>query len=217
MTRPVNVAVLGATGSIGQQTLDVIDRNPARLRLFGLTEGRRSTDRKADYLRHVVDEIRTANPKMGEDETLAGEAQRLAHADELGRLSRELDQSLDTAGLARAASCSQRSSVSTRRSRAGAAARRRFRQRRRAGAHRPGVRGQHRCRPEPPGGHRAAARRAVSSHAEVRAGPAGCARDARCRGARSGCRYRRPGLARAGRAARASRGRFHPRLYSLDG
>ena len=50
MTRPVNVAVLGATGSIGQQTLDVIDRNPARLRLFGLTEGRRSTDRKADYL-----------------------------------------------------------------------------------------------------------------------------------------------------------------------
>src|SRR5712691_4646492 len=48
--RPVNVAVLGATGSIGQQTLDVIDRNPARLRLFGLTEGRRSTKRAADYL-----------------------------------------------------------------------------------------------------------------------------------------------------------------------
>jgi len=50
MTRPVNVAVLGATGSIGQQTLDVIDRNPARLRLFGLTEGRRSTKRSAEYL-----------------------------------------------------------------------------------------------------------------------------------------------------------------------
>ena len=50
MTRPVNVAVLGATGSIGQQTLDVIDRNPARLRLFGLTEGRRSTKRAAEYL-----------------------------------------------------------------------------------------------------------------------------------------------------------------------
>jgi 1-deoxy-D-xylulose-5-phosphate reductoisomerase len=50
MTRPVNVAVLGATGSIGQQTLDVIDRNPARLRLFGLTEGRRSAKRTADYL-----------------------------------------------------------------------------------------------------------------------------------------------------------------------
>ena len=50
MTRPINVAVLGATGSIGQQTLDVIDRNPARLLLFGLTEGRRSTKRTAEYL-----------------------------------------------------------------------------------------------------------------------------------------------------------------------
>ena len=59
--------------------------------------------RKADYLRHVVEEIRAAGPKMGEDESLAGEAQRLAHADELGRLSRELDQLLDTANLARAA------------------------------------------------------------------------------------------------------------------
>jgi 1-deoxy-D-xylulose-5-phosphate reductoisomerase len=50
VTRPVNVAILGATGSIGQQTLDVIDRNPARLRLFGLTEGRRSAKRTAEYL-----------------------------------------------------------------------------------------------------------------------------------------------------------------------
>jgi 1-deoxy-D-xylulose-5-phosphate reductoisomerase len=48
--RPVNVAILGATGSIGQQTLDVIDRNPERLRLFGLTEGRRSTKRQAEHL-----------------------------------------------------------------------------------------------------------------------------------------------------------------------
>jgi 1-deoxy-D-xylulose-5-phosphate reductoisomerase len=50
MTRAVNVAVLGATGSIGQQTLDVIDRNPTRLRLFGLTEGRRSAKRTAEYV-----------------------------------------------------------------------------------------------------------------------------------------------------------------------
>jgi 1-deoxy-D-xylulose-5-phosphate reductoisomerase len=50
LRRPINVAVLGATGSIGQQTLDVIDRNPSRLRLFGLTEGRRSTRRSADYI-----------------------------------------------------------------------------------------------------------------------------------------------------------------------
>ena len=50
MTRPLNVAVLGATGSIGQQTLDVIDRKPSRLRLFGLTEGRRSTGRAAEHV-----------------------------------------------------------------------------------------------------------------------------------------------------------------------
>jgi 1-deoxy-D-xylulose-5-phosphate reductoisomerase len=50
MTRPLNVAVLGATGSVGQQALDVIDRNPERLRLFGLTEGRRSARREAVYM-----------------------------------------------------------------------------------------------------------------------------------------------------------------------
>ena len=50
MTRPLNIAVLGATGSIGQQTLDVIDRNPQRFRLFGLSEGVRSTNRHADYM-----------------------------------------------------------------------------------------------------------------------------------------------------------------------
>lgn len=58
--------------------------------------------RKADYLRHVVDEITRAAPKVGEDATLDGEARRLAHADELGRLSRDLEQALDTGGLARA-------------------------------------------------------------------------------------------------------------------
>ena len=50
MARPTNVAVLGATGSIGRQALDVIDRYPERLRLFGLTEGVRSTNRTAEYI-----------------------------------------------------------------------------------------------------------------------------------------------------------------------
>jgi 1-deoxy-D-xylulose-5-phosphate reductoisomerase len=49
---PLNVAVLGATGSIGRQTLDVIDRNPERFRLFGLTEGVRSSDHKAEQVVH---------------------------------------------------------------------------------------------------------------------------------------------------------------------
>ena len=66
-----------------------------------LTARREDVRRKADYLRHVVEEIERAAPQNGEVETLEVEAKRLAHADELGRLSRELEQALDTAGLAR--------------------------------------------------------------------------------------------------------------------
>ena len=50
MTRPANVVILGATGSIGRQALDVIDRNPSRLKLFGLTEGKRTSAHSAEYL-----------------------------------------------------------------------------------------------------------------------------------------------------------------------
>ncbi len=58
--------------------------------------------RKADYLRHVVQEIERAAPKLGEEAQLEIDAKRLAHADELGRLARDLEQALDTAGLAQA-------------------------------------------------------------------------------------------------------------------
>jgi DNA repair protein RecN (Recombination protein N) len=58
--------------------------------------------RKADYLRHVAREIEQAAPKVGEDEALETEAKRLAHADELGRLSRELEEAVDSSGLTRA-------------------------------------------------------------------------------------------------------------------
>ena len=44
------VAILGATGSIGQQALDVIDRFPHRFEVFGLASGRRSPGRTARYL-----------------------------------------------------------------------------------------------------------------------------------------------------------------------
>src|SRR2546430_10501066 len=48
--RPLNVVVLGATGSIGRQTLDVIDRNPDRIKLCDLTEGVYTSNREAEYL-----------------------------------------------------------------------------------------------------------------------------------------------------------------------
>jgi 1-deoxy-D-xylulose-5-phosphate reductoisomerase len=47
--RPRRVAILGATGSIGQQALDVIDRFPDRFEVFGLVSGRRPLDRPARY------------------------------------------------------------------------------------------------------------------------------------------------------------------------
>src|SRR5258705_362596 len=63
-----------------------------------LTTRQEDVRRKADYLRHVLQEIERAKPKLGEDEALDVEAKRLAHAEELGRLARELEL-LDTADL----------------------------------------------------------------------------------------------------------------------
>jgi DNA repair protein RecN (Recombination protein N) len=58
--------------------------------------------RKADYLRHVVEEIGRVAPQVGEEEKLEAEARRLAHADELGRLARELEHLMDAATLGKA-------------------------------------------------------------------------------------------------------------------
>ncbi len=51
--------------------------------------------RRADYLRHVVKEIEDTDPKSGEDEALAQEAQRLANVEDLTRLSEQLAEMLD--------------------------------------------------------------------------------------------------------------------------
>ncbi len=48
--RPQRVAILGATGSIGRQALDVIDRFPARFEVLGLVSGRRAPGRPARYV-----------------------------------------------------------------------------------------------------------------------------------------------------------------------
>jgi 1-deoxy-D-xylulose-5-phosphate reductoisomerase len=44
MSAPANVAILGATGSIGRSTLDVIARHPARFRAFALTANTQSDE-----------------------------------------------------------------------------------------------------------------------------------------------------------------------------
>jgi 1-deoxy-D-xylulose-5-phosphate reductoisomerase len=46
----LRVAILGATGSIGTQALDVIDRFPERFEVFGLVAGRRDCGHTARYV-----------------------------------------------------------------------------------------------------------------------------------------------------------------------
>ena len=67
-----------------------------------LTERQEDVRKKADYLRHVLQEIERAKPKVGEDDALEIEAKRLAHAEELGRLAGELESVLDAAALSKA-------------------------------------------------------------------------------------------------------------------
>ena len=50
MTAPLDVVILGATGSIGTQALDVIDRHPDRFRVFGLVSGTRAPGRPAPHV-----------------------------------------------------------------------------------------------------------------------------------------------------------------------
>ncbi|HEY8759398.1 MAG TPA: 1-deoxy-D-xylulose-5-phosphate reductoisomerase [Candidatus Dormibacteraeota bacterium] len=54
MTR-LRVAILGATGSIGTQALDVIDRFPDRFEVFGLLGGARPLQREARYAIRAAD------------------------------------------------------------------------------------------------------------------------------------------------------------------
>ena len=67
-----------------------------------LADRQADVSKKADYLRHVLQEIERAKPKVGEDDSLEIEAKRLAHAEELGRLAGELESVLDAAGLSKA-------------------------------------------------------------------------------------------------------------------
>jgi DNA repair protein RecN (Recombination protein N) len=59
-------------------------------------EARRAEARqRADYLRHVAEEIAQVAPKPGELEAAEAEARRLAHAEELGRTAAELGSLLE--------------------------------------------------------------------------------------------------------------------------
>ena len=73
----------------------------------------RDAEQRADFLRHVVDEIERADLHPREDETLQDELQRLEHADELRALSAQVVSRLDggdsdDAGLVQALGVVQR-------------------------------------------------------------------------------------------------------------
>jgi 1-deoxy-D-xylulose-5-phosphate reductoisomerase len=55
MVSRLRVAILGATGSIGRQALDVIDRHPDRFEVFGLVAGSRPAGRHARYVVQASD------------------------------------------------------------------------------------------------------------------------------------------------------------------
>jgi DNA repair protein RecN (Recombination protein N) len=51
--------------------------------------------RRADYLRHVAQEVTSAGPKPGEDEALAAEARRLGAGEDVRRLAEQIGAALD--------------------------------------------------------------------------------------------------------------------------
>ncbi len=87
-----------AAGALGMAT-DVAARHAAVLSArAAITERRarqRDAEQRADFLRHVVDEIERAQLLAGEDERLQDELQRLEHADELRALAEQVVRRLD--------------------------------------------------------------------------------------------------------------------------
>ncbi len=65
MTAPQTVAVLGSTGSIGTQTLDVVRANPGRFRVVGLSAGSNVDLAARQAAEFGVDVVAVADPAAG--------------------------------------------------------------------------------------------------------------------------------------------------------
>src|SRR5882762_1087811 len=66
VSMPIRIAILGATGSIGRQALDVVRAQPDRLRVVAL-----GANRNADALRELAMEFPTARTVLGSDALVA--------------------------------------------------------------------------------------------------------------------------------------------------
>ena len=91
--------ILDAFGSATEQATVVRQAYEAlvsvRKDIQTLESRRADAERRADYLRHVVQEIEAANVTVGEDERLEEEARRLEHAEELRTLAQGMTAALD--------------------------------------------------------------------------------------------------------------------------
>jgi 1-deoxy-D-xylulose-5-phosphate reductoisomerase len=66
VSEPIRLAILGATGSIGRQALDVVRAQPDRLRVVAL-----GANRSSDVLRELAMEFPTARTALGSDALVA--------------------------------------------------------------------------------------------------------------------------------------------------
>src|SRR5256885_6229274 len=66
MTSPIRLAILGATGSIGRQALDVVRAHPDRLRVVAL-----GANRNVDDMRKLASEFPTARTALGPNALVA--------------------------------------------------------------------------------------------------------------------------------------------------
>ncbi len=106
LKEPTQRAILDAFAGAEPEAAAVADafEDCDRLRQERTTTANRRAEalRRADYLRHVANEIGKAAPKAGELESLENEARRLEHAEELGRGAAELGDLLGGDDLAAA-------------------------------------------------------------------------------------------------------------------
>ena len=93
--RDILDAFAGAQGARAAVEAAWRDLQALREQEGALARQRDEVKRRADYLRHVVREIRDAKLTAGEDERLETEARRLSHAGTLGEQARRLAESVD--------------------------------------------------------------------------------------------------------------------------
>jgi DNA repair protein RecN (Recombination protein N) len=85
----------GAAELAGRVRSAYDDVTTIRQEIAGLSARRADAERRADYLRHVANEIEASKLEPGEDMRLEDESHRLTHADELRTLAQSVAAALD--------------------------------------------------------------------------------------------------------------------------